>query len=477
MGEKVRMIQVLGTSSHTGKTTVSAALCRILSRLGYSIAPFKSVNMSLNSVAIDGGYEISRSVWLQALASGTSPLKEMNPFLLKPEREGTSQLISLGRSEGIMSYQEYGKYLKRFAPDVIRNSILELSRAYDVIVGEGAGSTAEVNFNGSDFANSWVSSLFQTPSILVGDIDRGGVFASLFGTISLMENPETVRWLIINRMRGSVELLKNGIEFLESRTGRDVIGVLPHLGKIHLPGEDSLDYENAPTAGGIAVIRYPFMENQSDIDPLILRSIGYYFVDESNAESLLHASAIILPGSKDVASDLRYVERSGLGDYISRMARAGTHVLGICGGYQMLGSTIEFHDGTKMEGLGLLRSRTAYNNAKTVRKVRGTFNQGIVTSRKEVNGYMIHFGSVRNLEKDSLLGLESGPEGSVSGEGNVFGTNVHGILESNEFLSVLTGKTITGGEYTAILDSNVDELADRIQENIDMQSILDYLEK
>lgn len=475
--DEVKMIQVLGTASNVGKTTLTVALCRILSKMGYGVAPFKSVNMSLNSIAIDGGSEISRSVWLQAVASGIAPKKEMNPFMLKPEADGRSQVIVLGKSEGVMPYGEYGALMLKRAPGIIEDCLLELSREFDVIVAEGAGSTAEINFNGRDFANSWVSSLFETPALLVGDIDRGGVFASLYGSLKLMEHSDRVKWLVINRMRGDRSLLESGMKFLEHETGRKVIGVIPHAGESRLPGEDSMDYISNSGIGRIAVVNYPFMENHSDLDPLILREIGFGYVDERNMNSLRDAEVVILPGSKDVARDLAYLKKSGIGEEIKNLATSNVTIMGICGGYQMLGESIEFRDGTMVDGLGLLKCETQYSSVKTVRTVRGTINGTLSPGMEAIRGYEIHYGDVSSREDSHMLDLEYGDEGSVSSSGNVMGTNIHGLLESAPFMSTVLAITGNYPSYDEVLEENIERISSTIAENIDLEPVLKYLGK
>lgn len=471
------MIQVLGTASHVGKTTLSTALCRILSDSGYRVAPFKSVNMSLNSVVIEGDREISRSVWLQAVASRTVPKPEMNPFLLKPEADGKSQLIVLGKSMGVMSYREYGEFMIRNADRIIRDSLLNLSDDYDVIIAEGAGSTAEINFNGKDFANSWVSSIFRTPAILIGDIDRGGVFASMYGSVKLMEHPETVKWLVINRMRGDMSLLESGVSIIQDKTGKKMIGVIPHEGNIGLPGEDSLDYSSDPGTGKIAVIRYPFMENQSDLDPLNLRKIGYRFVDADDREFLRNADTVILPGSKDVARDLAYIKESGIAEDLKKLAENHVRIMGICGGYQILGEKIVFQDGSEASGLGILKSNTLYLGAKALRRVHGRINKSVSAGIESVSGYEIHYGDVSSREEKHLLDLADSTEGSVSASGNVIGTNVHGLLESDDFLGKVLGIKSDSSSYTAVLENNVQRISRSVRENLDLDPIIRYLEK
>ncbi|MEM3852268.1 MAG: cobyric acid synthase, partial [Methanomassiliicoccales archaeon] len=375
--ERARIIQVLGTSSNCGKTTIAAALCRSFSSRGYSVAPFKAINMSLNSIAIQPGAEISRSVWLQAKAARTEPVKEMNPFLLKPEGGGKVQVISLGKSMGVMRYSEMRGYLAANAGRIIDASIRKLAKSYDLIVSEGAGSPAEINFDGQDFANAYVPTRYDAPCILVGDIDRGGVFASLYGTLELMPAAENVKWLLINKMRGNRRLLDRGIRSMEILTGKKVVGVMPFVHNLRLPGEDGLDYTASHVSrASVAVVRYPYMENYSDVDPLIMSNVAFCYVDESNASALNDASVIILPGSKNVPRDLDYLKKSGLGKLIIEKAGKGCRILGICGGYQILCTSIRLRSAgglSEIRGLGILENSVTYSTTKKVREVEYSF--------------------------------------------------------------------------------------------------------
>jgi adenosylcobyric acid synthase len=324
----MKMIQVLGTSSSAGKTTLAMVLCRHISKLGFRVAPFKSVNMSLNSISLEDGSEISRSVWLQSISAGVPPEKEMNPFLLKPEGRGASQIIVLGKSLGVMSIASYRKYMRENAAQIIRDSIKKLEDSFDVIVAEGAGSPAEINLEGDDFANTFVSEINGSPCVLITDIDRGGSFASLYGTLELMRSPELVRWFVINRMSGDPSVLNTGIRKIESMTGKKCIGVVPKRLEMSVPGEDSLNYENPSVSSRrIAVIRYPHMENYSDVDPLTLRGIGFTYVTENNQDVLDSAELIILPGSKNVPMDLEYLRMTGISDRILKFAGSGKYMI------------------------------------------------------------------------------------------------------------------------------------------------------
>ncbi|MDS0256104.1 cobyric acid synthase [Thermoplasmatales archaeon AK] len=468
-----RLIQVLGTNSDAGKSTIAMCLCRYLSDKGYRVAPFKSVNMSLNSISIEGGYEIARAQWVQAKAARTDPLKEMNPFLLKPEGNGRSQVIQNGLSLGSMSYEQYSQHLAANAPRVIRGALEYLLSNFDLVVAEGAGSPAEINLAEKDFANSFVSGLYNAPSILVADIDRGGVFASIYGTIKLMTRSDLVKGVVINKMRGDKEILKPGILKIEELTGKRIIGVMPYLDNV-LPGEDSLNYSNPKVnSSEIAVISYPHMENYSDIDPLYAAGIGITMA-RRRADISDDVKVIILPGSKDVESDLKYLFTTGLADKIISSARKGVKILGICGGYQMLGTRIRDEKGVEMRsgemhGIGLIPCETTYSDRKTVRPVK--YRTLVDKDTGEHLGYEIHYGEVSG-KADPLNQSELGPEGSVLG--NVMGTNIHGILENPIFLRYLTGISISE-DFRAVLEKNIEHMTEAFIESVDVRFIDEIL--
>lgn len=475
----MRMIQVLGTSSSAGKTTLTMVLCRHISKMGFRVAPFKSVNMSLNSISLGDGSEISRSVWLQSRSSGVSPEKEMNPFLLKPEGGGTSQVIVLGKSLGVMPIASYRKYMRENAAQIIRDSVKRLGDNFDVIIAEGAGSPAEINLEGDDFANTFVSEIHGSPCLLITDIDRGGAFASIYGTLELMRSPDLVKWFVINRMSGDPSVLIPGIRKIENLTGKKCIGVVPKILEMAVPGEDSLNYENPSVSSRrIAVIRYPHMENYSDVDPLTLRGIGFTYVTENNQDALDSAELIILPGSKNVPLDLEYLRTTGIAERILKCAGSGKYILGICGGYQMLGDSIRVRlsgNQIAIKGLSIIRSVTLYSERKNVKTSHGFLNPEIFGKGVEVDGYEIHYGEVSDLEGNPLAFIDGKGEGSVSRNGRVIGTNLHSILENRSFLSHLLGRNEVWGDYDAILDGNIEKITERFISNLNMEEITRYI--
>ena len=473
MENRPRILQVVGTSSSSGKSTIAMALCRYFSDLGYRVSPFKSVNMSLNSVSIEGGYEISRSQWLQARASRTEPEKEMNPILLKPEGNGRSQVIVLGKSMGTMDQKSYGKFLSSEGKNVVKSSLDYLAKKFDLIVAEGAGSPAEINIFERDLANMFVSEIYGTPAILVADIERGGVFASIYGTVKLMQRPDLLKWIVINKMRGSTDLLKSGIEDIEKLTGKKVIGVMPFT-PFRLPGEDSLDYGESGSPGGrICVIRYPQMENYSDVDPLITSGLGFTYVTSPEQYYSAGCRSLLLPGSKNVESDMKFLLNTGLAEIIRQHASVGGKILGICGGFQMLGNNIEDPAGIQicgksLTGLGLLDTSTVYGREKTVRTVLyGPYNEGANKAMRK--GYEIHYGTVTTGSRPFLL-TDHGPEGAVSESGNVMGTNIHGVLEHNNILSLLSGMPVKM-DYESEMEKNIDLFTKAFIESIDLDVI------
>jgi len=465
----MKMIQVLGTSSGSGKTTIAMALIRIFFRSGYRVAPFKAVNMSLNSVIVEGEYGIARAQWLQAKAANTDPTRFMNPILLKPEGMGASQVIVLGKSLGKMTIPEYYEFITKDGKRVIREALDRISDGYDLIIAEGAGSPAEINLLDRDMANVYVSSIYNTPAILVGDIDRGGVFASIYGTLSLMPRPDLVRWIMINKMRGDASLLEPGLKKLENLTGKKVIGVVPYS-ENRLPGEDSFDYDHPRSRGSkIAIVRYPFMENYSDLDPLIYTDTGYNYVTAENASDLSDADLIVLPGSKNVFADLEYMRKNGI-DRIIIDSAGRAKILGICGGYQMLGQRITMGE-ISADGLGLLRAKTNYERTKTTRSVRYRVDNKIISGTWE-EGYEIHYGTVINLGDEKMNETDNGPEGNVDAGRLIFGTNIHGILADRSVFRFMTGRDI--GDPEERLRSEIDRFADAVRSSIDVAELIEY---
>jgi adenosylcobyric acid synthase len=425
-----RFLVVLGTTSHCGKSTLVAALCRLLSDRGQKVAPFKSQNMSLNSWVTQNGSEIGIAQAVQAWAARVEPTEFMNPILLKPKGDRTSQVIVLGRPVADKSAEEYYREVEGLK-EVVDRSIKELEKDYDYIVVEGAGGAAEINLFDRDIANIYVARLLQAPIILVGDIERGGVFASLFGTVQLL--PEDVRplvkGLVINKFRGDPAILGSGLKTLEEITGVSVLGVMPYL-DLDIPSEDSVslgDKKAGPVGEQveIAVIRLPRISNFTDFEPLE-RLANVRYVNLS--EPLGRPDAVIIPGTKNTVSDLLEMQEKGMADQIKSLP--DTPVLGICGGYQMLGREIidcgiEDTVGS-VPGLGLLDAVTV--QAKKLVTGGGPILEPI--RGQNVTGYEIHMGVTCSQGVAAF-----GDDGAVSESGMVIGTYLHGLFENENFRS------------------------------------------
>lgn len=505
-----RCLMVQGTASHVGKSALVAALCRIFARDGWRVAPFKSWNMSLNSCVSAQGGEMARSQALQAQAAGVPPHTDMNPLLLKPASGGRVQVVLEGRAEGHFDASEYRGRVLDFLPHALA-ALERLRASYDIVIMEGAGSPAEVNLKEEDIANMRMARAAGAPVIIVGDIDRGGVFASLVGTLELLEpwEREMVRGLVINKFRGEIEFLGEGLRWLEERTGKTVLGVVPYLAGLALEEEDSVALEaaarRAPGDGGghgsldIAVIRLPYISNTTDFQPLEAEpGVGVRYV--SRASALGVPDAVILPGSKDTMSDLSFLEESGLAAAVARLASWRVPVVGICGGYQILGSSI--HDPYGVEGntphrmgLGLLPVRTVMARDKSTHLVKAVARKevpwlGLSPSRPPLSGYEIHMGRSLVDGESPLLIVERGgtatavEEGAVHGELPVFGCYLHGLFENRYlreaflgFLRARRGLQAQGSpqEWSQQRERQLDLLADAVYGALDMDFIYSSL--
>ena len=474
---KAKLLMVTGTASGAGKSTLTMALCNLLRESGYTVTPFKAINISLNSVVTPDGSEISRAQWLQAIACGVEPNYEINPYLIKYEGNGRAQLIENGKSLGSMPHKDLSHYLEINARNNIRSAIKHLSDNNQVVVIEGAGSPAEINRSGEDYANTFILREYSPVTILITDIEQGGAFASLYGTYLLMENRGVLKWFVINRMRGNPDVLNTGIEKLAELTGVPTLGVIPRIDEIRLPGEDGNDYSNSGIFGtDVCIIKYPMMENLSEVDPLKAFGIGYNYVNKNNKNLLKLAKIIILPGSKDVFSDLKYLKDSGIDDILRERAVSGVKILGICGGYQMLSMEIESdlrnEEHGKVSGLGLLNVEFSYFPVKTLKRTNFTIYESNDDPKSQ--GYEIHFGNVIKNSERALFHTDEGPEGSISKSGNVLGTNVHGCLESTAFIEYLLNIHIDK-PYGERLAEEIDRISEIIGHSIDLESLTGYL--
>ena len=431
------VIMVCGTMSNVGKSVLVAALCRILTREGYLCAPFKSQNMALNSYVTEEGLEMGRAQVMQAEAARRKPVAAMNPILLKPTGRAISQVILNGKVLGNMPAAEYFKFRGSLMPE-IKRAYHTLEQDSDIIVIEGAGSPAEINLKQDDIVNMGLAEAVDAPVILVGDIDRGGVFAQLYGTLALLEESERarVKGLVINKFRGDVSLLAPGLRMLEERCGVPVLGVIPY-GDFALEDEDSLAERlngSSRRRGDdvdIVVIRLPHISNFTDFNPLELVA-GTRLRYVAAAGELGEPDLVILPGTKNTLGDLRWLKQSGMAERIRKLAGRQLPILGICGGFQMLGEWVadpwgvEDEAGGRQEsGLSLLPVRTVLEKEKVTRQFAGVLPNlsGIFSAWKKlsVSGYEIHAGRTEDLHAESVLGM---------GVGNVYGTYVHGLFEA-----------------------------------------------
>ena len=479
-------LMIQGTTSDAGKSTVVAAVCRWLARQGVSVAPFKPQNMALNSaVTIDGG-EIGRSTALQALACGVEPHSDMNPVLLKPQSDQGAQVILRGRVHGNMDAMDYHAFKAEAAHSVMA-AWKALEARYDVIIAEGAGSPAEINLRANDIANMGFAEAADCPVLLVGDIDRGGVFAQLVGTLELLSPSERDRLtgFVINRFRGDKALLDSGLDWLEQRTGKPVWGVLPYLKGLLLDAEDSVNLAGSASKGTLKIVvpRLPRISNHNDFDPLRLHpEVDLTFIGER--EAIPPADVILLPGSKSTRHDLSWLREQGWPGEIQRHLRYGGKVFGICGGFQMLGDTVEDPDGIEgeagvTEGLGLLAMTTRMAGGKRLRNVQGRLGQG--SAQATVTGYEMHNGVTTGPAlKVPLIHLEEGPDGAVNEDGQVMGTYVHGIFERPQACNALLAamglhRTDLAIDYQQHRLTQLDRLADHWAEHTDTDRLLTIL--
>ena len=475
-------IMVQGTTSDAGKSTLVTALCRWLARRNVRVAPFKPQNMALNSaVTIDGG-EIGRAQAVQAMACGLAPHSDMNPVLLKPNSDIGAQVIIHGRAIGNMDALDYHAY-KQTASAAVLESHARLCSAYDVVVVEGAGSPAEINLRANDIANMGFAEAVDCPVILIADIDRGGVFAHLVGTLALLSPSEQarVRGFVINRFRGDLALLQSGLDWLEDRTGKPVLGVLPYLQGLHLEAEDALPRERAQsvTEGKLRVITpvFPRISNHTDFDALRLHpQVDFQFIGPS--EPIPPADLIILPGSKSVRADLAALREWGWDSAIRKHLRYGGKLIGICGGFQMLGNRIRDPHGIEGEagdsdGLGLLDMETTLEREKQLRNVQGV----LTLDDSPVNGYEIHAGVTHGvaLTRPATY-LAGNADGAISEDGQILGTYLHGLFDSPAACNVLLAWAGLARpqtpDYHALREAGIDRLADMVEQHLDTDALL-----
>ena len=491
--KKTRCIMVQGTMSGAGKSLLCAALCRIFRQDGLRCAPFKSQNMALNSAVTKDGLEMGRAQAVQAAAAGVEPDVRMNPILLKPSSDVGSQVIVMGQVRGQMPAREYFRYKKQLIPEILA-AYHSLAAEYDVIVIEGAGSPAEINLKADDIVNMGLAKLVDAPVLLAGDIDRGGVFAQLYGTVALLDPAERarVKGLVINKFRGDAGILRPGLASLEAMTGVPVLGVVPYL-RVAIDDEDSLAPALTETAArkplDVAVVRLPRISNFTDFAPLEQHPlVGVRYA--GRVQELGAPDLVILPGTKSTLADLLWLRQSGLEAAILKLAAAGTPVLGICGGYQMLGRIIadpagaEGEAGASLRGLGLLPAKTVFAPDKTRTRAAGTALAGPFAGAK-VEGYEIHMGRTEVQGGQPFCRLTDGRTDGCAA-GNVFGSYLHGLFDTGEATAKLADwlcarKGIRPAEavpvsHAVLQEREFDRLAGAVRGALDMDAIYRMME-
>lgn len=497
-----KAIMIQGTMSNAGKSLLAAGLCRIFKQDGYRTAPFKSQNMALNSFITEEGLEMGRAQVMQAEAAGIKPSVLMNPILLKPTNDTGSQVIVNGEVLGTMSAKEFFAFKKQLIPKVME-AYHELEKDYDILVIEGAGSPAEINLKQEDIVNMGMAKQAKAPVLLVGDIDRGGVFAQLVGTVSLLEKEEQqmIKGLIINKFRGDKTILDPGLEMLEEKTGIPVVGVAPYM-ELEVEDEDSLTERFSGNQQveliDIAVIRVPRISNFTDFNALeILPGVSLRYV--RNVQELKNPDMIILPGTKNTMEDLLWMRQNGLEAAILKKAAEGKIIFGVCGGYQMLGEQLSDPDhveaGGRIQGMGLLPMETVFQQSKTRTRVKGCFSQleGALEmlSGVSLEGYEIHMGETKFAgDAGVLTRIEDTIQGKAKADGawkgNVYGTYVHGIFDREDVAKKVAeaiGKKkgldmsqIKGMDFAAFKEIQYDLLAEGLRKHLDMKKIYEILE-
>lgn len=481
-------IMIQGTMSGAGKSYLTAAICRMLRQDGHTVAPFKSQNMALNSYVTESGEEIGRAQALQAFAAGIEPSADMNPILLKPTTDKGSQVIVNGRVRADMRAREYFRHKKELIPDIM-DAYRRLSDKYEYIVIEGAGSPVELNLKRDDIVNMGIAKMTGAPVILAGDIDRGGIFAQLQGTLSLLDEDERdyVKGLYVNRFRGDISLFSDGVEILERICGKKVLGVVPFVAN-RLDDEDSLSERLGKTAVtgkiDIAVIHLPKISNFTDMDVFSQYSgVSVRYVSEPS--ELLIPDMIVIPGTKSTLADLQWMRTNGMDRQIMRCVGLGVPVFGICGGYQIMGRRISDPDnaegGGSADGLGILGIDTVFGREKTTTRTSGRFGSlgGFFSclSGKAFHGYEVHMGT---SDEGSLTDIG----GSISG--NAAGCYVHGIFDdadvSHSLVSALYERKglvmkETGESRSAYLDRALDEAAESLRRSTDMDMFYRIIEE
>jgi adenosylcobyric acid synthase len=472
-------LMVQGTTSDAGKTAIATGLCRLLQRRGVNVAPFKPQNMALNSAVTSDGGEIGRAQAVQAQACGIETHTDMNPVLLKPNSDTGSQLIIHGKVSGQMNARDYHAYKPLVMPYVLA-SWQRLQQQYDYLIVEGAGSPAEINLREHDIANMGFAEAVDCPVILVADIERGGVFAQLAGTLALLSESEQARikGLVINRFRGDVSLLTSGIQWLEAHTGKPVLGVIPYIKTLYLEAEDSLNLcSNTPdnTLFNIIIPRLPHLSNHTDFDPLRLHpQVNLQFVDITQA--IPACDLIILPGSKNTRDDLRVLQKNNWHHILQKHLRYGGKVIGICGGFQMLGQQIHDPKGSEgvagsSNGFSLLDFSTVLQQEKQLKQQSGQLN---LLDTPSVSGYEIHTGisTGRALNRPAIC-FDSNTDGAISEDNQLLGCYLHGLFDHSSACHALLKwagleQQIVTPDHNALREQGINLLADTLAQHLNL---------
>ncbi|MTI14002.1 cobyric acid synthase [Sansalvadorimonas verongulae] len=483
--KKPHALMIQGTTSDAGKSVLCAGLCRVLTRRGFTIKPFKPQNMALNSAVTENGGEIGRAQAVQAQACEVEPHTDMNPVLLKPNSDTGAQVIINGHALGEMDARAYHNYKPKVLQLIIE-AFERLKSSADAVIVEGAGSPAEINLRDRDVANMGFAEPSDTPVVIVADIDRGGVFAHLYGTLALLSESEQarVKGFIINRFRGDISLLTPGLDWLEEKTGKPVLGVLPYLHGLHLEAEDAVEDQQLTSKEQTLRIVVPILSrtsNHTDFDPLRLNpNVDIRFVRKG--EVFPPCDLIIIPGTKSTRDDLQFVRDCGWDQVIYKHLRFGGKVMGICGGYQMLGTELRDPKGIEgqagsSKGLGLVELETTIEKGKQLHRVNGSLSfPGQDTAY--VTGYEIHAGLTQGSALNTpLIQLDDGRnDGVMSDNGQIFGTYLHGVFEHSQacraILEWAGARAIEVPDYNQVREDGINRIADAMEQHLDMAKIL-----
>ena len=498
--QKAKVLMVQGTTSYAGKTILVAALCRILSDRGLKVAPFKSQNMSLNSYVTEDGGEIARAQALQAFAAGIEPRVEMNPILLKPKGEKVSQVILDGKPYADVKTTSYGEFARSKGVEAVKRSLSILRSEFEVVVIEGAGSPAEINLYDRDITNMFVADLSDAPVFLIADIDRGGVFASIVGTLNLLKakHRKRVKGLIINKFRGEYSILEPGLKMVEELTSKPVLGVIPYLKDLNLPMEDSVSLEEVPTKKekiDIAVIQVPLISNFTDFDPFTASGLSVRYV--KSIRELGRPDAIIIPGTKNTIRALSWIKKNGFDRELSSSRKQKVPIIGICGGFQILGKKIldpngiEDSEKGEYDGLGLLDVITKFEKYdKVTKRVKATIiGKGPLLSKgkdRSIQGYEIHMGKSKIGRDAPLFQISSHGishyDGAVSKDGLVFGSYIHGMFDEKTIreglISYLARKRKIKPQRVTrniadVWDQSLNLLSSKVKRHLDTEKIFE----